>query len=73
MPIGAIIMVLLGCGDDGDQCRRIGQVETTYASVADCRTAMARELPAQTTQDWPVIAARCEPSQPASPVVFAAR
>lgn len=73
MPVAAIIMVLLGCGDDGDKCQRIGQVEARYASIAECNIAIRRELPEHMAQDWPVIAARCEPSQPASPVVIASR
>ena len=60
MPVVAIIMVLLGCTDDGDQCQRIGVAPVTYASVATCNAAMATVLPRQNTLDWPVVAAKCE-------------
>ncbi len=57
-------MVLLGCADDGDQCQRVGTVPIVYASVAACNAAITRQLPQQSNLDWPVIAARCEASQP---------
>ncbi len=68
---GAVIMVLLGCADDGDQCQRVGAVPATYASVAACNAAIAQQLPQQSNLDWPVIAARCE-AAPAVQVAAAA-
>ena len=60
MPVAAIIMILLGCTDDGDQCQRVGVAPATYASVAACNAAMTTVLPQQNTLDWPVVAAKCE-------------
>lgn len=64
MRVAAIIMVLLGCTDDGDQCQRVGAAPTTYASVAACNAAMTTILPQQNNMDWPVVAARCESASP---------
>ncbi len=69
---GAIVMVLLGCADDGNSCQRVGAVPATYASVAACNAAMAIELPRRGDLDWPVIAARCE-TAPTVQVASAAR
>ncbi len=73
MVVGAIVMVLLGCADDGDQCQRVAQLPVAYANVAACNAAMVRELPRHSDIEYPVVAARCESAPPGPPQVIAAR
>ncbi len=59
---GLIVMAILGCGDDGDACQRVGTAKATYASTAECNAAAEAELQKMSGFAYPVIAVRCEPA-----------
>ena len=55
-----IVMAILGCGDGGDQCQRVGTAPASYTSIAQCNAAAEVELQKMTGLAYPVIAAKCE-------------
>ena len=73
MGAGLVMMVLFGCGDGGELCERLVALPAVYATVAECNLATRRELPLHTDYAYPVIAARCELSEPRIVVASAGR
>lgn len=73
MAAGLILMILLGCGDAGEQCERIGATTASYTSLAACQAAIVYELPRQTGVAYPVIAAQCESTAPSVMIASLAR
>lgn len=53
------VMAIIGCGDDGLDCRQVRTVETRYVSMAACQAAAEAQLIAQGDLDFPEIVARC--------------
>jgi hypothetical protein len=62
IPAMISVMVLLSCGDAGDQCQTVPTMPASYASAAACNAAVNVVLPQQSSMDYPVIAACCQPA-----------
>jgi hypothetical protein len=56
------VMAILGCGDDGGDCRQARIEPARYNSVAACQEAVTAALRRNTDVDYPVIGAQCQPS-----------
>lgn len=57
-----IIMAILGCGDDGNQCQTVQRVSAPYETVDACRAAAPAVLEKLTDLAYPSIVANCERS-----------
>jgi hypothetical protein len=56
------VMAILGCADDGGDCRQARIEPVHYTSVAACQEAVPATLRRSTDIDYPVIGAQCQPS-----------
>ncbi len=56
---GLIVMAILGCSDDGEDCRQVATGPRTYVSLAECQAASAGILPRYGDQPYPVLTAAC--------------
>ncbi len=61
-PAAFFVMAILGCADDGVDCRQVGVAPTRFISAAACNIATRAELERQTDQPYPVIMAQCAPA-----------
>lgn len=57
-----IVMAILGCADDSNQCQTVQRVDAPFATVAACRAASGAVLAKLTDLAYPVIVANCEKS-----------
>lgn len=56
---GLIVMAILGCSDDGEDCRQVGSAPQTYVSLAECNAASSVVLARYSDQPYPVLTAAC--------------
>lgn len=54
------VMAIMGCGDDGYQCREMRVEPVRYQSAAACQAAMATTLERHTDLSFPVVQASCQ-------------
>ena len=59
------VMAILGCDDDGLDCRQARIEPARYASIAACRAQVPAALRRSTDVDFPMIGAECQPSSQA--------
>lgn len=57
-----IVMAILGCADDSNQCQTVQRVEAPFESVDACRAASPAVLQKLTDLAYPVIVANCAKS-----------
>jgi hypothetical protein len=57
-----IVMAILGCADDSNQCQTVQRIDAPFETVDACRTASAAVLAKLTDLAYPVIVANCEKS-----------
>src|SRR5688500_15612472 len=57
-----IVMAILGCADDSNQCQTVQRVDAPFATVAACRAASGAVLAELTDLAYPVLVADCEES-----------
>ncbi|QHL89900.1 hypothetical protein GVO57_02500 [Sphingomonas changnyeongensis] len=53
------VMAIIGCTDDGLDCRQVRLVEARYVSMAACHAAAEAQLIAHSDIDFPQILASC--------------
>lgn len=58
------VMAILGCGDDGMQCREQRIDPVRYTSAAACQDAVAGALLRNSDIDYPVVGAQCQAQTP---------
>lgn len=56
------VMAILGCGDDGADCRQQRLEPVRYTSAAACQGAVPAALRRNADVDYPVIGAQCQAS-----------
>ena len=56
------VMAILGCGDDGLQCRQERIEPVRYRTVSECRAAIDSALMRNTDLSYPMIGAACQQS-----------
>ena len=56
------VMAILGCDDDGLDCRQARIEPARYASAAACRAQIRAALARNTDVDFPMIGAECQPA-----------
>ncbi|MCL6730968.1 hypothetical protein [Sphingomonas hankyongi] len=56
---GYFVIAILGCADGGSQCTPVATLPTRYESQAQCSTATAHALEANTEFDFPTLLAQC--------------
>jgi len=56
------VMAILGCGDDGLQCRQERIEPVRYRTVAECRAAIDGALQRNVDLSYPMIGATCQQS-----------
>lgn len=54
------VMAILGCGDDGQQCREQRVEPARYTSIAACQQAISSALVRNTDIEFPVVGAQCQ-------------
>lgn len=54
------VMAILGCGDDGQQCREQRVEPARYTSIAACQQAISTALARSTDIEFPVVGAQCQ-------------
>lgn len=54
------VMAILGCGDDGLQCREQRVEPARYTSIAACQLAISTALARNTDISFPVVGAQCQ-------------
>jgi hypothetical protein len=57
-----IVMAILGCADDSNQCQTVQRLDVPFETVDACRDASAAVLAKLTELAYPVIVANCEKS-----------
>ena len=57
-----IVMAILGCADDSNQCQTVQRIDAPFATVAACRAASGAVLAKLTDLAYPVIVANCAKS-----------
>lgn len=58
------LVAILGCADDGGQCRDARTLPAHYATAAECRAALPRRLIENSDVEYPTIMADCRASGP---------
>ena len=58
------VMAIMGCGDDGGDCRQARIEPVRYTSAAACQAAVPGVLRRSTDVDSPMITAQCQPGGP---------
>ncbi|HEV7306523.1 hypothetical protein [Ensifer sp.] len=71
MKAAMIVMTILGCDHDVNQCQYISTVNGSWPSIAQCDTASHGQLPRFSNANYPVVVAVCESSAPADLAVTA--
>lgn len=56
------VMAILGCGDDGMQCRQERIEPVRYQTASECRAAIDSALMRNTDLSYPTIGATCQQS-----------
>lgn len=64
MKAALIVMTILGCDHDVNQCQYISTVDGTWPSIAQCDTDSQKQLPRFSNANYPVVVAVCESSGP---------
>jgi hypothetical protein len=64
MKAALIVMTILGCDHDVNQCQYISTVEGAWPSIAQCDTDSQKQLPRFSNANYPVVVAVCESSGP---------
>ncbi len=54
------VMAILGCGDDGGDCRQQRIEPVRYGTIAACQAAVPQALRRNTDMDFPVVGAQCQ-------------
>ena len=54
------VVAIMGCADDGSQCRSARVEPATYSSMATCQAAMPAALVRNTDISYPTITAACQ-------------
>jgi hypothetical protein len=54
------VVAIMGCADDGSQCRSARVEPATYTSMATCQAAMSDALVRNTDVSYPTITAACQ-------------
>jgi hypothetical protein len=62
MKAALIVMTILGCDDDVNQCHYISTVNGNWPSIAQCDTESQKALPKYSDKNYPVVVAVCETS-----------
>ncbi len=65
MKTAMIVMTILGCDHDVNQCQYISTVNGSWPTIAQCDTASHGQLPKFSNANYPVVVAVCESSEPA--------
>lgn len=64
MKAALIVMTILGCDHDVNQCQYISTVDGAWPSIAQCDTDSQKQLPRFSNANYPVVVAVCESSGP---------
>ena len=78
---GYFVIAILGCADGGSACRPVATLPGLFADAAQCSSATAAALEANSDFDFPTLLAQCRPgaaskaagSEESRPVPAAAR
>jgi hypothetical protein len=54
------VMAILGCSDDGGDCRQQRIEPVRYGTIAACQAAVPQALRRNTDVDFPVVGAQCQ-------------
>jgi hypothetical protein len=55
-----LVMAILGCSDDGGDCRQQRIEPVRYGTIAACQAAVPQALRRNTDVDFPVVGAQCQ-------------